>query len=84
MLQVFPVLVDQRWSELGEFGSQLWNDLVVDEVFDRLLRGFVRVYVYVELLGRQFSNETWEQRRKIEGDVRRTHLPLCRGRPPGL
>lgn len=83
MLQIFSVLVDQRWPELREFSSQLRNDLRADEVFDGLLGRFVRVYVYVELLERQVSNETWEDRRVNEGDVRRTHLPPCRGLPPG-
>ncbi len=58
MLQIFPVLVDQRWPELREFGSQLRNDLRPDKVFDGLFWRFVRVYIYVELSGQQISNET--------------------------
>lgn len=62
MLQISPVLVDQRWPELREFGSQLGNDLRPDKVFDGLLWRFVRVYIYVELSGQQISKETWDIR----------------------
>ena len=91
VLEVLAVLGDEGGAELGELLAQLRGDLGADEVLDGLLGGAVGVDLYLKLVEREREKlmlayglkNGWGRvfggRAKV--DIRRTHLPRCRGRP---
>ena len=83
MLEVFAVFFDQGGPERDELFAELGDDFRPYEVFYGLFRGGFGVDVDVELkLGMWLVVGLGDTTMRKQGNIRHTHLPLCRALPP--
>ena len=82
MLYILAMLGNECRGQGGQLLTELWCNLGTYEVFDGLFCAVFRVEIYVELVVGGLAREQLECRR-VEGNVRRTHLPQYHERLQG-